>query len=145
MDDVVIDVAQNKSVTTINVMLQLLDLYRWGWESTQEKVLRSIRSSLAGHKNHLLKNFVYQTIAPYSPYQNKVVALKNRALMEMTNTILISFSLLQNFWGELLFLPNIFSMSWFKRKLMRHSINYKNVKHLLINSYKCAGVWKKKC
>ena len=43
---------------------------------------------------------IHEVTAPYSPQSNGTVERKNRTLMDMVNSLLISSGLLENLWGE---------------------------------------------
>ncbi|GKC72127.1 zinc finger, CCHC-type containing protein, partial [Tanacetum coccineum] len=43
---------------------------------------------------------IHETTAPYTPQQNGVAERKNKALMEMVNSILSYSGLSEGFWGE---------------------------------------------
>ena len=49
---------------------------------------------------------IHKTTTPYSPQSNGVVKRKNHTLKEMMNAMLISSSLSQNMWGEVISSPN---------------------------------------
>ena len=59
---------------------------------------------------------IHETTTPYSPQSNRVVERKNRTLKEMMNTMLISFSLPQNMWGEAILSANYFLNKVLKKK-----------------------------
>ncbi|GAA0153753.1 hypothetical protein LIER_37730 [Lithospermum erythrorhizon] len=71
-------------------------------ENQKESKIKMLRSDRGGE--YFLKEFdqfcdqhgiIYQTIAPYSPQQNRLAERKNKSLVEMVNTMLLN-SVLEN-------------------------------------------------
>ena len=82
-------------------------VYKSEVENQLERKLKRLRSDRGGEYTlSALKNFcevngiIHEVTPPYSPQSNGVAERKNRTLMDMVNSMLLSSGLPENLWGE---------------------------------------------
>ena len=84
-------------------------LYKSIVENQKEKKIKILRSDRGGE--YFSANFtsffeehgiIHQRTSPYTPQQNGLAERKNRTLVDMVNSMLLSFKLPFNLWGEAL-------------------------------------------
>ena len=82
-------------------------VYKSEVENQLERKLKRLRSDRGGEYTlSALKNFceengiIHEVTPPYSPQSNGVAERKNRTLMDMVNSMLLSSGLNENLWGE---------------------------------------------
>ena len=87
-------------------------LYKNEAENQFNKKIKLLRSDRGGEYESPFVDFcaqheiIHETTAPYSPQSNGVVERKNHTLKEMMNAMLLSSSLPQNIWGEVILSAN---------------------------------------
>ena len=92
--------------------LEMFQHFKDEVENQLDRKIKVIRSDRGGEYEASFGDFcsqhgiIHQTTAPYSPQQNGVDECKNRTLKEIMNTLLLSFGLLQNMWGEAILSAN---------------------------------------
>ena len=96
-------------IKTKDEVLNKFKIYKTEVENQQEKKIKIIRSDRGGeYTSNELTNFcedhgiIHEVTAPYSPQSNGVAERKNRTLMNMVNSMLISSGVPENLWGEAL-------------------------------------------
>ena len=87
-------------------------LYKNEVENQLNKKIKVLRSDQGGEYESPFVDvcaqlgIIYETTTPYSPQSNGVPERKHRTLKEMINAMLISSSLPQNMWGEVILSSN---------------------------------------
>ena len=81
--------------------------YKAEVENQLEKKIKILRSDRGGeYESNDFADFcathgiIHQTIAPYTPQQNRVAERKNRTLKNMMNSMLIMVGAPHHLWGE---------------------------------------------
>ena len=90
-------------------MLSKFKIFKIEAENQQKKKIKILRSDRGGEytSNDITQfcedhGIIHEVTAPYSPQSNGVAERKNRTLMDMVNSMLISLGVPENLWGEAL-------------------------------------------
>ncbi|KAL4319632.1 hypothetical protein GQ457_18G010610 [Hibiscus cannabinus] len=88
-------------------------IYKAEVENQLDRRIKRLRSDRGGeYGSHFLKyvceknGIIHETSAPYFPQQNGIAERKNRTLKEMMNSLLISYGLSDNMWGDAILSAN---------------------------------------
>ncbi|KAL4325414.1 hypothetical protein GQ457_11G025020 [Hibiscus cannabinus] len=92
-------------------------IYKAEVENQLDRRIKRLRSDRGGEYgsnffNNFMKNscekndIIHETLAPYFPQQNGIAERKNKTLKEMMNSLLISYGLSDNMWGDAIMSAN---------------------------------------
>ncbi|KAI5333799.1 hypothetical protein L3X38_023931 [Prunus dulcis] len=96
-------------IKTKDEVFNKLKIYKNEVENQLEKKIKRLRSDRGGEytSNELgvfceEHGIIHEVTPPYSPQSNGVAERKNRTLMDMVNSMLLSSGLPENLWGEVM-------------------------------------------